>query len=50
MKQLLFPVVMLISVAAFSQSDKYTQAMQKDLAMLDSAKTAADLNDCFCCI
>jgi hypothetical protein len=44
MKPLLFSVVMLVSVAAFSQSDKYTQAMQKDLTMLDSAKTVADLN------
>lgn len=44
MKSLLFSVVMLVSVAAFSQTDKYTQAMQKNLAMLDSAKSAADLN------
>jgi len=44
MKPLLFSVVMLVSVAAFSQSDKYTQAMQKDLVLLDSAKTAADLS------
>lgn len=45
MKTLLFSIVMLVSVAAFSQSDKYTQAMQQDLAMLDSSKTAADLNN-----
>ncbi len=44
MKPLLFSVVMLVSVAAFSQSDKYASAMQKDLTMLDSAKTAADFN------
>src|SRR6476661_5175942 len=44
MKPLLLLLVMLVSIAVFSQSDKYTQAMQKDLAMLDSAKTAADLN------
>src|SRR5947209_17888251 len=44
MKPLLFSVVMVVSLTAFSQSDKYTQAMQKDLAQLDSAKTAADLN------
>jgi len=44
MKTLLLPVLMLISITVFSQSDKYTQAMQKDLVLLDSAKTAADLN------
>lgn len=44
MKQALFSIAMILSVAAFSQSDKYNQAMQKDLAMLDSAKTAADLS------
>ncbi len=44
MKQFLLSIVMLASVAAFSQSDKYTQAMQKNLAMLDSAKTASDFN------
>ena len=44
MKQFLFSMAMLISAASFSQSDKYTQAMQKNLSMLDSAKTAADLN------
>lgn len=44
MKQFLLSMAMLVSVAAFSQTDKYTMAMQKDLAMLDSAKSAADLN------
>ncbi len=44
MKSFLFSVVMLVSVAALSQTDKYMQAMQKNLALLDSAKTAADLN------
>ncbi|TKK68320.1 hypothetical protein FC093_11855 [Ilyomonas limi] len=44
MKPLILSIVMLVSITAFSQSDKYTQAMQKDLAMLDAAKTAADLN------
>ncbi len=44
MKQFILSIVMLASVAAFSQSDKYAQAMQKNLAMLDSAKTSADLN------
>ena len=44
MKQFLLSIAMLISVASFSQTDKYTMAMQKNLAMLDSAKSAADLN------
>ncbi len=44
MKQFLLSVVMLVSVAAMSQTDKYTMAMQKSLAMLDSAKSASDLN------
>ena len=44
MKQFLLFVAMLVSVATFSQTDKYTMAMQKNLAMLDSAKSAADLN------
>ena len=41
---MILAVAMLVSVASFSQTDKYTQAMQKNLAFLDSAKTAADLN------
>lgn len=44
MKHFLLSMAMLVSVAAFSQTDKYTMAMQKNLAMLDSAKTTADLN------
>ncbi|MDQ2753724.1 MAG: hypothetical protein M3R72_11945 [Bacteroidota bacterium] len=44
MKQFLLSIAMLVSVASFSQSDKYTQAMEKNLAMLDSAKTASDYN------
>lgn len=43
MKQFILSIAMLVSVAAFSQSDKYTMAMQKNLAMLDSSKSAADL-------
>ncbi len=43
MKQFLFSMAMLVSVASFSQTDKYTMAMQKNLATLDSAKTTADL-------
>ncbi len=44
MKHFLLSITMLASIAAFSQSDKYTMAMQKNLAMLDSAKSAASLN------
>ncbi len=44
MKQFLLSIAVLVSVAAFSQSDKFTMAMQKNLAMLDSAKSASDLN------
>ena len=44
MKQFILSIAMLVSVAAFSQTDKYTMAMQKNLAMLDSAKSPADLN------
>lgn len=44
MKQLLMAVAMLVSVAGFAQTDKYTLAMQKNLAMMDSAKSIADLN------
>ena len=44
MKQFLLSIAMLVSVAAFSQSDKYTGAMQKNLAALDSAKTTSDFN------
>ena len=44
MKHFLLSMAMLVSVAAFSQSDKYEMAMQKNLATLDSAKTTADLN------
>lgn len=32
-----------VAVAGFSQSDKFTAAMQKNLALLDSAKTTQDL-------
>lgn len=44
MKQFVLSMAMLVSVAAFSQSDKYTQAMQKNLAAFDSAKTTSDYN------
>ena len=44
MKHFLFSIAMLVSVAAMSQTDKYTDAMQKNLAIMDSAKTTADFN------
>ena len=43
MKKLLFIAAIVSSVAAYSQSDKYTGAMKQSLSMFDSAKTAADL-------
>jgi len=45
MKKCIFFLIAAITlqVAAFSQSDKYVAAMQKNLALFDSAKTAEDL-------
>ena len=34
---------LLISLSGFAQSDKYTQSMQKNIALLDSAKTTDEL-------
>jgi len=45
MKQLLFAVVIIASVAAHAQSDKYTDAMKKNLSMFDSAKATADFEN-----
>ena len=44
MKKCIFLLIAAINlqVAAFSQSDKYVTAMQKNLALFDSAKTAED--------
>lgn len=39
MKQIALLLSVMISVTAFAQSDRYTGAMQKNLAMFDSAKT-----------
>ncbi len=36
-------ILLMLSMASFAQSDKFTQAMQKNLALLDSAKTTEDL-------
>lgn len=41
-KTLLF-FALLISLSGFAQSDKYTQSMQKNIALLDSAKTTDEL-------
>ncbi len=41
-KTLLF-FTLLISLSGFAQSDKYTQSMQKNIALLDSAKTTDEL-------
>lgn len=39
---MILSLVMFASITAFAQSDKYTDAMKKSLAMFDSAKTTAD--------
>ena len=41
-KTILF-LVMLVSLAASAQNDKYTQVMKKNIALLDSAKTIDEL-------
>jgi hypothetical protein len=45
MKQLLFAAAVIVSVAAHAQSDKYADAMKKNLSMFDSAKTTADFEN-----
>lgn len=42
MKQLALFFSVMISVTAFAQSDRYTSAMQKNLAMFDSTKTTEE--------
>ena len=42
MKKMLFSFLLFASAAAMAQSDKFTQAMQKNIAKFDSAKTTAD--------
>lgn len=42
-KFMVFGILLLLSAASLAQTDKFTQAMQKNLALLDSAKTAEDL-------
>ena len=43
MQKTLLAMVLLISMTASAQSDKYTQTMQKNIALLDSAKTEDQL-------
>lgn len=43
MKALILAVALCGSIAVQAQSDKYVQAVQKSLTLLDSAKTTADL-------
>jgi len=45
MKQLLLAATIIFSVAAHAQSDKYTEAMKKNLSLFDSAKTPADFEN-----
>ena len=42
MKQIIFSFLLFTSAAVMAQSDKYTAAMQKNLAQFDSMKTTAD--------
>ena len=42
MKKMLFSFLLFASAAAMAQSDKFTQAMQKNLAKFDSVNTTAD--------
>jgi hypothetical protein len=42
MRQIIFLFLLLNSMLAFSQSDKYTEAMQKNLSLMDAAKTTQD--------
>jgi len=43
MKKTILALVLLASLAAGAQTDKYNQVMQKNIALLDSAKTIDDL-------
>jgi hypothetical protein len=42
MKFLLFSLITLTGLVSFGQSDKYVEAMKKNLTLFDSAKTSAD--------
>jgi hypothetical protein len=43
MKKLIFSLALLATIAVSAQSDKYTEVMQKNITLLDSAKTIDDL-------
>src|SRR5882757_4685601 len=43
MQKVLFSLALLVSLAVSAQPDKYTQIMQKNIALLDSAKSIDDL-------
>ena len=43
MQKTLLAIALLVSLTAAAQSDKYTQAMQKNITLLDSAKTQDQL-------
>lgn len=45
MKKTILALVLFASLAAGAQTDKYTQTMQKNLALMDSAKTIDDLQN-----
>ena len=45
MKQSIFAFLLLAAIAATAQSDKYAAAMQKNLSLLDSAKSTSDLEN-----
>lgn len=38
-------ILLMLSTASFAQSDKFQKGMQSNIALLDSAKTAADLTN-----
>lgn len=42
MKKIIFVFALLATVGGYAQSDRYTGAMKKNLALFDSSKTAAD--------
>jgi hypothetical protein len=43
MKSILFSFMMLLTLVSSAQSDKYVDAMKKNLTLFDSARTTADL-------
>ena len=42
MKSIMLVIAMLVAVCGFGQSEKFMQAMQKNIAIMDSAKTSND--------